>query len=651
MKDFFKKKENLCWLGIISVTLFIHCFRIGDIPYGINVDEMGMGYDAWCLSHYGTDRYLNSFPIYLINFSGGQSALYAYLCAPFVYLFGVSAAVLRIPAVLFSFITFFFAIRITDFLWHNKKINMLTGFLYAIFPVFLLLSRIGLDCNLMLGMSAIFIYCLIKAINTGRYRDFVLAGLAGGGILYSYVLSHMLLPLFLLLLISYLLYARKINFKQTLAMGVPIFILAVPLMMMHIINMYGLEEIKLGIFTIPKLYRYRSDDLAWESIKENFIGFFKVTLLSDNLKFNSIQKYGNMYFITIPFILIGMIHGIIKTIFALKDRYWNPYAVIVLWMISAYATGILISDGGPSVYRVNSIFLPYLLFVVDGIIMLYNFLKKYSITRGRRAFHLLIGAYICFFASFINYYFCDYTKDTYLMDLFNFTFEDVLQYMEDDLLEGVADRTTYIGDGNQTYIYYLCSTMTSPYEYNTLVDDEPYTLWQWTQRYKNYEFNFPENIDPVGNYIVPETSTKYIEMFEQYGFEKEHIGTHYLFWNSMLNQNESDAEAIVSWDHGIENGNIVSDEDNNIVLSGWAINTTFGTTWDDIIAVVNGKNYVAEKMDRKDVADILQNENLLTCGFHIIIPTEEIQQDTVKVFFIDYKNRVCHIEEYSKIIL
>ena len=130
-----------------------------------------MAYDAWCLSNFGTDRYLKSFPVYLINYSGGQSAMYAYLCAPFIYFFGFSATIIRIPAMIFSVITFCGVIQIGKYIWNNKGINRLVGFLYIVLPVFLLLSRIGLDCNLMLGMSTIFLCFLLKAIENGKNKD------------------------------------------------------------------------------------------------------------------------------------------------------------------------------------------------------------------------------------------------------------------------------------------------------------------------------------------------------------------------------------------------------------------------------------------------------------------------------------------------
>lgn len=132
-----------------------------------------------------------------------------------------------------------------------------------------MLSRIGLDCNLMLGMSAMFLYLLIKAVDSGKYQDYFVAGIAGGLLLYSYVLSHMAMPLFILLVMLYLLYVKQINMRQILFLGVPLFILAFPLLLFHYINITGMEELQLGIFTIPRMYRYRSGDLSLDLVGKN----------------------------------------------------------------------------------------------------------------------------------------------------------------------------------------------------------------------------------------------------------------------------------------------------------------------------------------------------------------------------------------------
>lgn len=648
MKQRFCRMETFCWAVILVILVFIHCFQIGSVPCGINVDEMGMGYDAWCLSHYGTDRYLNSFPVYLINFSGGQSALYAYLCAPLVYMFGISATTLRIPAIFFSFITLFFTVQIANFIWNNKKVSLLVGILYTVFPVFLMLSRVGLDCNLMLGMSAMFLYFVLKAVNSGKNINFFIAGLAGGLLLYSYVLSHMVMPLFIILLLAYLIYVGKVNFKNVVMMGVPLFLLGLPLMLVHYINIFDLNEFKLGIFTIPKLYRYRSDDLALNAVSDNFIYFFKTTFMYDDIPFNSIPKYGNMYFFSIPFLVIGIGHGLFECFQAFRKRKMSTYMVVTLWAVCIYATGIFITDGGPTVYRVNSIFFTYLLFIVDGILILSRAVAECVRLRMQIFYGSVLTIYAGLFTSFIIFYFHDYVAKTQTVDLFNFPFDDVLDFIQQELPDSAAGRTVYIGDCDQTYIYYLGSTLTPPDAYNELVDNKPYTLWLWTQSYKNYRFYFPEEIDPSGNYIVPDRNTELIDLCSQYGFRREYVGRHYLFWNDMLDETQSSADALVDWGHGIKDGNVVADEGKYTSLSGWALNTSYNTTWDDVVAVIDEKNYyAAEKMERKDVADVLQNVAFTQCGFHITIPNDVLEDcESVRILFIDYSHRKCYIEKY-----
>lgn len=87
------------------LAVIVRMYKISDIPYGIHIDEAGMCYDAWSLQKYHVDRWLNSFPVYLINFGDGQSSLYAYLCAIMIKVFGKgewNIIWMRMPGVLIS---------------------------------------------------------------------------------------------------------------------------------------------------------------------------------------------------------------------------------------------------------------------------------------------------------------------------------------------------------------------------------------------------------------------------------------------------------------------------------------------------------------------------------------------------------------------
>lgn len=147
---------------------------------------------------------------------------------------------------------------------------------------------------------------------------------------------------------------------------------------------------------------------------------------------------------------------------------------------------------------------------------------------------------------------------------------------------------------------------------------------------------------------MPDTADGRIALYEQYGFKKEHIGRNYLFWNDLLDETQSEIQALVDWGHGISGGMLVQDEGESTYLSGWSLNASYGTTWDDIVAVVDEENYyTAEKLDREDVSDILGNEELKQCGFRITVPNEVLLgSGTVRIVFMDYAHRACYVEVY-----
>ena len=64
------KAEGIIYGLIFLLALFLRVYRLNDLPYGIHMDEAGMGYDAYSLANWGLDRYYKFYPIYFINFGG-----------------------------------------------------------------------------------------------------------------------------------------------------------------------------------------------------------------------------------------------------------------------------------------------------------------------------------------------------------------------------------------------------------------------------------------------------------------------------------------------------------------------------------------------------------------------------------------------------
>ena len=121
-------------LAVFFILVFItRIYKFGEIPSFIQVDEAGAAYDAYCLAEYGIDRYQNSYPLYLINFGGGQSVLYAYATIPFIKLLGTNIIAYRLPELIF----FLMGIVVCYILVNkvkDKKTALLYTFLVIISP-------------------------------------------------------------------------------------------------------------------------------------------------------------------------------------------------------------------------------------------------------------------------------------------------------------------------------------------------------------------------------------------------------------------------------------------------------------------------------------------------------------------------------------
>ena len=453
----------------------------GDIPIGINVDEAGIMQDAYCIANYGTDRFGNNNPVYMINFGGGQSALYTYIAAFLINIFGYNLTVIRIPALIFSIIYLIFAFLITkDF--KNKKIAILVELIAVIVPWHFMQSRWALDCNLMSAMLLVSIYVLLKS---KRKLGYILAGILFGISLYTYALSYIIIPIIILLLVGYMLYIKKIKILDVVCLFIPLIIIAIPLLLNILVNMGLIQEIKLSWISVLKLYVFRVNEVNLNQIGHNFIEMFKCMFGYDYNDFNAFPSFGTLYYISIPFAIIGFYESIKSMINSIKTKELGIDIVMLINFIAVFICGILIE---PSVYRINPIFISVIYYIALGI----DFVSKDK----KYIFYGVITVYILFFVAFLTYYFGVYGKENKNRS-FNHTTIEVTQYIENnEKFDGkiINIRTKAI----QPYIYTLIANQTSPEEFaeNRVMKASVYGYG----RYIFFNDNINENIVYVFEY-------------------------------------------------------------------------------------------------------------------------------------------------------
>ncbi len=484
-----EKRRVVISLAVIgAVFVFTRLFLLTSVPRGLHVDEAGMAYDAFCLANYGTDRYMTYHPVYLTNYGSGQSALYAYLASVFIRIIGFRPAAFRLPAVCLGAVTVMFGYLIGRETMKKRSAVILAG-LITLCPYYIMSSRWGLDCNLLLGLFTMSVYWLILAVKRQKTGWFALAGLSFGVTLYSYAVSYVLLPVFLLLSFFYLLWNRKIKVRQAAVFAALLAVFALPLLLFIAVNMEYLEPISTPLFTIHRLEYYRGGEFSLANIPANK-GLFKMLLTADLVPYNGFARFGTLYYISVPFLLAGILISLVRTVKSIKNRTYDAqtFVAIMFWVIMAVDMVMML----PNINKSNAVYFPFIYFVALAFDFLLERLpRKEWVTAG------IAAAYGVCFLSFGNYYYFQYPEDIYPQQYFNDSLIQMLDRIEETYPRG-TERNIYvdISDDNvsQPYIYTLIRRPLSPEEWNARRGEN--------NSYGHYCFTVPEETDENGIYIM-----------------------------------------------------------------------------------------------------------------------------------------------------
>ena len=504
---------------LFLIFLITRLWRIDIIPFGLHYDEAGMAYDAWCLSQYGVDRYLNSWPLYLTNYGGGQSILYAYLCAALFRIFGYHSFLVRLPSILFSSLTLFFGVKITEKLYPGKYMPALAaGILLTICPALILQGRLGIDCYLMLGASTVFLYLFLCAAETGKVRYYIGAGLSGGLLLYTYALTYFVLPLFLAISLFYVLWVKRFSLRGWAAMAVPMAVLAFPLILIQIINIFDLPEMKLGCFTLTKLNMYRVSEFTGFDFSK-FLSMLRMVFIGNELSYTSAPGFFNFYILSIPLFFIGFCSLLWKAWRSIAKRKHVGSIYVLLWFLIIF---LLFCNLKPIGYRISGIYFAVVAITVCGLQSLLCFLSrkkilKISLSAAFSAFYLVGFARFGFY-----YYMGAYTAETNPLTHFDILVTEAVEYLAAH--PEFQNQGTYMAE---PVVYYMLSTLASPYDvrYDIHTLDSDYYVCG----------SLPEIQDGY-NYIVRNHLTEYAEELRRKGYT-EVIFTGYSLFYQEADQN------------------------------------------------------------------------------------------------------------------
>ena len=354
-----------------AVFLISRVVKLDSLPNGIHIDEIAVQVDAKSILLNGTDRWGYRYPAYFYDLGNGQNALYTYVEAFLLMFLPPTIFTLRIQAVIWGALCFFAMFGICYEITGNKGYALMGPVLVTTLPIFMMSERWALEAYLFLPTAIITLYFFIVAVRTGKIRYWIISGICMGTSLYTYAVSYMTWPIFLVLTGIYLLYLKKINIRQILGFGIPLGILAFPLIVFQLVNFHVIEPMRLWISDYVPLYEQRGREFALSNIMENLSYVKYLFLGGDDLTYNAVPEVGTIYMFLIPFVVIGLFICIKDTVTSIREKQFSISPLVVFFWIGGTAFMLVVKN--PNVNRLNMLFMPFTLFIVIAV---YRLLHK-----------------------------------------------------------------------------------------------------------------------------------------------------------------------------------------------------------------------------------------------------------------------------------
>lgn len=557
MKKLKFDKYKIAVLIILIIGFAVRLINLGKIPDGVNVDEASSGYEAYAIGNYGVDRNGKSMPVFLISWGSGQNALYSYMLIPFVKLFGLNVVTTRLPMAILGCISLIVMYKLL-MLFKNKKLAIIGFAFFAICPWHIMKSRWGLESNIFPDLVLIGTYFIMLSIEKKKkwlnYLGFAILGISS----YAYSTSYFFLPFFVIPLLIYLVVKKELKWWEALISICITGIIALPIMLYVLINTFNLPEIKLGVFTIPRLTTNRMKQLSSVFSGNPIIGSMlnfasSLAMLvkqNDGLIWSALDGYGTIYIFSIFFTILGIIQNFKrsnkhirkndlknkkitseenasdKTEKKIKlddtDIYKNENDIIIknimnIWLIAAV---LLMFVCEPNINRINIIMIPIIYYTIIGL---------YEIVNVSRTIMIVITIlYVISFGLFVNKYWN--TKfSNYLV--FENGLEEVYNYLgSENKEEGTIAKRINENDNikdiyieyfyKEPYIYTLFYTQENPKFFNEQVELKSKDgYFDNVKSYGKYKYYLPEEVKPENGTIYVLENRNQKKQYEEQGFK------------------------------------------------------------------------------------------------------------------------------------
>ena len=160
-------KRVLTFLVIIILAALLRLYNLNSVPLGFSEDEASTGYNAFSILKTAKDETGKFLPLTFESFGDYKLPVPVYLTVPFIAVLGLNELAVRLVPALFGILTILLIFLLTQKLFKNQNVSLISAFLLAVSPWHVQLSRFGLAE--ILTMNLILIE-LVFLFSVSKYR-------------------------------------------------------------------------------------------------------------------------------------------------------------------------------------------------------------------------------------------------------------------------------------------------------------------------------------------------------------------------------------------------------------------------------------------------------------------------------------------------
>jgi len=410
-----KKYTKLILVLIFCLALFLRLYKLIEVPPGLYIDEVSIGYNAYSILKNGVDEHGRKYPLWFEAFGEYKLPVYIYLTTMSIVVFGKNEFAVRFPSAFFgslSILAFYFLIKeiFTSRLAGNKffknqalNIALLSSFLLAISSWHLQLSRPGFEVNLALTF---FIFGSLFSVlfwKKGKMVNLFLGFLFFILTFYTYNSFRIITPIYLVFLSIVLLLKYPQKRKEILCIGLLFLILSLPMINFSFSSGGRARFLATTAFNIDDKQSFidKWSDFFFVFL-QNFFAHFSLNFLfnsGDHIGRHGLREFGVLAKWQLPFLFLGFF-----TMFKNRKTALSKLlgSLLILSPIPAALT-----TPSPHCLRSFLLILPLEILIAVGIIYLWVTLKN--------KWRISIFTFICLlslyeFIFYLHYYYVHYPK-------------------------------------------------------------------------------------------------------------------------------------------------------------------------------------------------------------------------------------------------